>query len=388
MGMSDLARILITWVQCLSIARQFGCAHGESAWLEMLEWVVAEGGYVNPKLEMSTGPNPDQHLRGIFATSRIGYGETLARIPQRVCISSTTPCSVVDRLRAELVKGNASFFWPYLRQLESYVVEIPEVWSPAVLALLGDLPQAENTPTDWTRHSAWFESGCHGNMSDTFAVRAMLLYVTRANGKGDSYMLTPIYDSFNHRNGVYLNTKLSFDVWDDSLEESMFITARHDIEEGQQVYMSYGEGTLRNFRDYGFIEQFPQMWHLKPSENGNLSFLLGDTDKRVTFTPGTDFKAFASEASLLLMALTDAHEKQAPQSQRSRTETYQQAMPHLVIGDADARAKAQELRKTFVAAVRVARAAAVLNSRTESELLAATPDSSAASRLAHDSDEL
>ena len=50
--------------------------------------------YVNPKQELSTGPDPDQHLRGIFATEQIERDEVILKVPWSLAIHPGSPGSV------------------------------------------------------------------------------------------------------------------------------------------------------------------------------------------------------------------------------------------------------------------------------------------------------
>ena len=80
-------------------------------------------------------------------------------------------------------------------------------------------------------------------------------------------MVLIVYDLYNHRNGKYCNTKVrnkefrTHELW-----------ASRTIEAGEQIHNSYnlcaeclgryvGYGTAEIFRDYGFVERFPQRWH-------------------------------------------------------------------------------------------------------------------------------
>ena len=83
-------------------------------------------------------------------------------------------------------------------------------------------------------------------------------------------LLLPVYDMMSHRNGHWLNTKTDEDasVYDGT---PIDVLAKRDIKAGEQIYVSYNMcedctsrertyGTPQIFRDYGFVEDFPQQW--------------------------------------------------------------------------------------------------------------------------------
>lgn len=78
--------------------------------------------------------------------------------------------------------------------------------------------------------------------------------------------LAAVYDMYNHRNGEYLNTALTI-----YRDESHELRAAKNIKAGDQIHNSYnmcdecegraeGYGTPDIFRDYGFVENYPQRW--------------------------------------------------------------------------------------------------------------------------------
>jgi hypothetical protein len=167
-------------------------------------WVEQNGGYIHPSLELSTGQNPNWKIRGLFSTTFIPEGEVLVSLPQDILLcafpDNTTKwgdkrqCHLIYKLVEELKKGEQSRYWPYLSSMDDHEIDIPAVWSHEERQLLSGL-----YPTDWTRHTKWFESACDGNLNDPVAVRAMLLMVARSHGvRDDGSCLSPIYDVMNH----------------------------------------------------------------------------------------------------------------------------------------------------------------------------------------------
>ena len=110
--------------------------------------------------------------------------------------------------------------------------------------------------------------------------------------RGDDDTLTPVYDMYNHRNGEkWLNTSPKM------VEEKRHeMYASQDIEKGEEIYLSYNQcldcynrhydyGTPEIFRDYGFVEQYPQRWifpreeiafDIDEHENGKLEIVWLD----------------------------------------------------------------------------------------------------------------
>jgi len=83
-------------------------------------------------------------------------------------------------------------------------------------------------------------------------------------------LLLPVYDMMSNRNGHWLNTITDEDAsgHDDT---PIDVLEKRDIKAGEQIYVSYNmcedctsrERTYRTpqiFRDYGFVEDFPQQW--------------------------------------------------------------------------------------------------------------------------------
>ena len=134
-------------------------------------WVEQNGGYIHPSLELSTGPNPDLNIRGLFSTTSIPEGEVLVSLPQDVLLCAfpddtahwgdESQCHLIYKLAEELKKGEASRYWPYLSSMEDHEVDLPAVWSHEERQLLSGL-----YPTDWTRNADFFESACGGNLQE------------------------------------------------------------------------------------------------------------------------------------------------------------------------------------------------------------------------------
>lgn len=251
-----------------------GDSSGEYA--SLVEWIVAGGGFVTSRQVMKTDSDG---VRGIFATEDLPESTLLARIPWTHLISDRDMCQNIRNLRDEMEKGAESHYAPYLKTLENYEPHLPYAWEGAALDLIKNLP-----PQDWTRHSTWFRSEC-GNFDDPLTQRALEVYLPRSAGHGNGHIFCPVFDHYNHRNGDWHNTMLEVE-WGEHFE----IYTSREVEEGEQLYNEYGMGTTGIFRDYAFVEPFPQLWHIE-----DLAFELPDDVSIIWHSPKPDGQSrFAS----------------------------------------------------------------------------------------------
>ena len=199
--------------------------------LNVIDWVVENGGYFNPKQEIRRifpgGPF------GIFATSRIEKGELIASVPWKCVMTAGTDdfetyvhCGTTQFIIDEMQKGDASFFAPYTAYLLSAPpVNIPSMWSDDAKNLLKALIGKNKIPPK--RATLWntkYQKECHGR-DNAFDVQAAMQLITR----GDDDTLTPVYDMYNHRNGEkWLNTSPKM-----VQEERHEMYASQDIETGR-----------------------------------------------------------------------------------------------------------------------------------------------------------
>ena len=77
--------------------------------------------------------------------------------------------------------GECSLYWPYLKSMSEVVIDTPNAWSSEDLALLDGLPG------NWTVHTERYrECPAKGAapISDPFAMRALMLFVSRSGPMG------------------------------------------------------------------------------------------------------------------------------------------------------------------------------------------------------------
>lgn len=108
--------------------------------------------------------------------------------------------------------------------------------------------------------------------------------------------MAPWYDMYNHANGPRHNTRVAVDAGD---RISVFAAAA--VGSGDEIFNSYGVSTPELFRDYGFVEAYPQTWDLVDASPFTLD------DGGVAWTNGPpDIKEFYDATAPLTAALATA----------------------------------------------------------------------------------
>lgn len=217
----------------------------------LIAWIREYGGSFDERLTLGFG----NLGRGIFARETLEKGTVLLRCPWRLTIGghnahrSDDGCEVIRSLDREMRLGAESFWYPYLRMGGTVEVRLPTLWDDHTLGELQGLP-----PYDATRHIDWFMADCRGSQPgpdfDAITQEAFLWYLTRASDRG----MIPVYDLMNHHNGE-LNTVIQI------CEDGLVVESSRVIQGGEEIFNSYGfEPTSNLFRDYGFVESWPQSW--------------------------------------------------------------------------------------------------------------------------------
>ena len=275
---------------------------------DIFAWVAkASDGYVTNKQSVRRMVENDTDTPLIvFATEDIKKGELLVQTPWSHIIYSDDQegddekdwwCGTARKLADEMQKGKDSFYAPYT----SYISDEPDGQLPSqyskkgkdlLLQIVGSHPDEINRSQMFSRNEAypqrlnpvklmntldsWYYD-CGGKRSDTIGAKAASMVVQRA----DDHILIPAYDAFNHRNNdnhngkEYMNART---VTTDGRYHQTF--ALRDIEQGEQIFISYnmceqcggrsdyGFGTGDMFREYGFVEWFPQRWCVRSCVRG------------------------------------------------------------------------------------------------------------------------
>jgi len=267
--------MLFTKILCLATLK-LALAQTDDHVETLISWLQEKGGKVSKKVEIRRAdPDDPTSPFGYFAKETINPRELVVSVPRELLISegdideddlidSPLPCETIFNLIREMKLGNESKYGPYVEYLKAQSYgQIPSSWSEKGKELfervLGDLPPMD--PISWIDHE-WYKE-CEGEQ-DPFDEQAAMLVLAR----GWDYTLIPVFDMMNHRNGKWLNTD-SNSVHDDS--DNIVVRATKRIKTGDQLYTSYNMcrdcggrvehyGTPDMFRDYGFVEKFPQRW--------------------------------------------------------------------------------------------------------------------------------
>ena len=231
---------------------------------KVLNWIHnSDGGYYNPKQELRRDNDSDsddgENMLGIFATSDIEKGELLLRVPWDLMIKSDDPneegqmcCGTVEAVAREMKLGPSSKFAPYTNYLniqKQYHSEdgisglLPSDWSQEGKRLLYDIVGKQDgpdprtagfngippdEPIEWLENDWW--KVCEGDKDDDISNQAALLVVQRS----DDYVMVPGYDLYNHRNGKYHNTDITW-----SNNNPHIVRSSRKILKGEQIYNSY-----------------------------------------------------------------------------------------------------------------------------------------------------
>lgn len=271
--------------------------------VKLTKWLDSvEGGFFNDKQEVrpvNDGSEGNGVFYGIFAKEFIAKGDLLTQVPWEYIITAeesdrslsqsdfedaVLKCGTARNLAKEMKQvqtlgryikdpNSASKFGPYIQYLldQSQGI-IPSDWSFKGRRMFEDIlgGQRQIVPplyaTTWLQED-WYDD-CKGDPSDELAAKAAMLVVSRA----DDDLLVPVYDMYNHRNGKWYNSHMTV-----TRGVKYEVTARKDIQPGEQIYNSYnmcencggrkdGYGTPEIFRDYGFVENFPQRWNFEELE--------------------------------------------------------------------------------------------------------------------------
>ena len=270
---------------------------------EIWAWVdSAEDGFVTNKQSVSRmeAGNIDTPLM-IVANQDILEGELLVQTPWSHMLMSDDPdrddrvgwyCGTAIKLAEEMTLGRDSFYGPYVQYIHDEPDgQLPTQYSRDAKKLLWDVigshPDEVNRSPFFDRKDAyrqrlmpdylteglqnnWY-STCKGRRGDVVMAKAAAMVMQRA----DDDILIPAYDAYNHRNtdrfhGVgYMNART---VTTHGQYHQTF--ASRDIPSGEQIFISYnmceqcggrreyGFGTAEMYRDYGFVEWFPQRWYV------------------------------------------------------------------------------------------------------------------------------
>jgi hypothetical protein len=257
----------------------------EDGFSKLVEWMRSNGGRFDDRVVVTEVDG----IRGGVALSDIEQGTELLNCPWNLVIGSTSfedqlggddMCPVVRAIEKELRLGESSLWHPYLALDDSIVnSRLPTLWDEDIVAELQGLPPGE----DATRHIRWFSQYCDGSKPfdqvDELTKQALLCFITRASAVG----MVPIYDLFNHHNGLR-NAKVQL------TPEGVQLMAVRPIPKGGQVYLSYGiKSASTMFRDYGFVETWPQTWSWTSAATGSGHSFVRFPEGNIAINPTEQF---------------------------------------------------------------------------------------------------
>lgn len=227
----------------------------------LFDWVEANSGYVNPKLQIDV--DTKENIRGVFATAPINMNETIVALPPSLLLCRTTFCDLVAAMSRELSNGNSSFWWPMLSIMEDQELDLPYTWTEEERNLLSGL-----YPYELTTRSI-DDKGCFVlDMTKEVNIRASQVVTSRNAGTTGYNCLVPLYDSVNHGQEGEENSLLSA-----QRDGGAVVNATKHISKGQQVLSSYGNDAFyRLFHVYGFFSPYPRLWEFKDDGGEEISF--------------------------------------------------------------------------------------------------------------------
>lgn len=220
-------------------------------------WFLQNGGYLSDKI-LVTG-------EGVFAKEDISMKELLLEAPPSTLLGAAEDfehplnCQAIQNFLHESRLGEASNYAPLIDSLPP--LRLPNLWSDAAQelleAILGRDEEGQDLPpmgATWYLEANYED--CPGSSESDLPAAAYFYQQS---------VIVPFMNFFNHRNGHYTNVDFSPLLADQSIQ----FRATQDIAQGSELYLSLNQckychdelyGTPELFRDYGFIEDFPQRW--------------------------------------------------------------------------------------------------------------------------------
>mmetsp|Transcript_15556 Transcript_15556/g.23887 ORF Transcript_15556/g.23887 Transcript_15556/m.23887 type:complete len:1342 (-) Transcript_15556:210-4235(-) len=259
----------------------------------MIKWIRANEGFFSEKVEFRhVDPKDVSSPFGLFAKEALKHEEKIMIIPQKCLLTSggsEQVCDTAWNLIEQHKLGDKSFHKEYVSHIfdDKHRRKIPEAWSPEAKHILATIHGSELDPEVPERS---FKKDCEGS-GDAIEEDAYDLVISR----GWNDVLIPIYDMVNHRNGHWHNSEATTAHSD----EDVTVYAFRDIEEGEQIHLSYNDclvsdceglfheyGTQQILMDYGIVEDYPQRFLLEMDgfEQETVSFIL-ELDQAVTTDP-------------------------------------------------------------------------------------------------------
>jgi len=276
----------------------------------LLRWAIESGATFDDRqiVRLANASDPNS-LRGVFAKADIEAGALLIEIPWELVVTASRDstgdvrCSSIAAIDAYLSQASAK---PYGRLLLNSIPDLPFSWPSEAQARLRKLLGEDFPPFDLDRRDAWWTRCSSNSKGIAPSNNALRLAIARAaairawpdNSISDNatwLTLLPLYDLYNHRNGVWHNTRVV-----GSVGKPLQMFAHRRISAGEQLYLTYGSGSDRLFENYGFVENLPQRWTIRtdslPVSEGSThktSSMINGAKDKITF----DIDQIASDSS-------------------------------------------------------------------------------------------
>jgi hypothetical protein len=208
-------------------------------------------------------------LRGLIATAPIPAETILIHTPASLILSSGNlddKCKLIDIIKNEMELEAQSKWHTYFGFDDNSGSHLPMNWHQEEHAILLDEFQGLPPTGDTHNHINWYQRECVQNEQLTdLDWRALGMYLTRAADIG----MVPMYDLMNFHNGN-INTRMQRDADDTGL----VVVSSTDISAGTPIYNSCSRGGWKSsdhvFNDYGYVEDYPQLWRWTDDEWHNL----------------------------------------------------------------------------------------------------------------------
>lgn len=211
-------------------------------------------------------------LRGLIATAPIPAETVLIHTPASLIISSEDPndkCRLIDILKHEMRLETQSKWHTYLEFDDQSGSHLPMNWEREGRLIMEELQGLPPTG-DTHNHVDWYKEAClHGqedSMSD-LDWRALGMYLTHGADIG----MIPMHDLMNYHNNK-INTRLQREDGDTG---GLAVVSLVDIPAGTPIYNSCARGGWKSsdhvFNDYGYVEDYPQLWRWTDDEWHRLS---------------------------------------------------------------------------------------------------------------------
>ena len=211
-------------LRCITAVHSFPHDIYDDEFESLKAFIISHGGRVSDDIERSTGPNPDNKLRGLYAKVPMKAGDEFLRAPFSALILGDNHCLAVRALADELLQGEDAPHYPYIKSQSGHDLLMPNLWSTQEQQLLSGI-----APHDPNRHSKYFDYHCANReetgfmtLDDPVIKRAFFIVVARTSTCVGKVCLVPIYDMANHVHEELLNTKWQIEVSGDNATAVMY----------------------------------------------------------------------------------------------------------------------------------------------------------------------